>query len=583
MRLTDWSVTVKLTHLKIENFRSIETLELEFPSYYTAICGKNNSGKTNIVKAIRSIFGKDSPYFDEEGDDTFASNFPVWKSKEEGSKITIRLDFIVNQTADAELHKFVDTFLALSSPKEELSLSVTKTVTNKKDRKEEEEEAAEEEEEEEDEKLIVTVDGQDVDQYKSKQIVLKLRSTRVFLVYNSTEQDESYRYRRRLSSVLGELAIDEKAELEKVKTQVNESLQMIANKHQRTLTDLLGRLEEKYEVGLTTNNLNLDYLPINIALGEKAHRVPLAEWGSGTKNRTMILLTLFRAKRISETKGSESKITPIIVIEEPESFLHPSAQAEFGRVLQDLAEEFGVQILATTHSPYLLNQGNPSSNILLKRRTEQNYARETERGCTSGDNWMEPFALALGLESKAFEPWRNLFFSKTSKILLVEGDSDLEYFKMLRDTGHGENRLQYEGEIFPYGGFGTLQNTILLKFIKNKYERVFITFDLDAESQVAKFLADLGFEKGKDYLAIGLDEDGKRDIEGLLPASVASAVFGRNTDLVRQAIGVGKQKERARNQLKRLCLEEFQKVAVPGEEHYRHFYPLAQAINKVLV
>src|SRR5262249_38747685 len=157
--------------------------------------------------------------------------------------------------------------------------------------------------------------------------------------------------------------------------------------------------------------------------------------------------------------------------------------------------------------------------------TERNQTRETEKVCTGGDNWMEPFALALGLESKAFQPWRDLFFSKTNRILLVEGDTDIEYIKLLRDAGHGKNRLEYDGEVFAYGGWSTLQNTVLLRFIKNKYEKVFITFDLDAESQVVKPLADLGFEKGKHYIGVGLNEDGKRDIEGLLPASVASAVF----------------------------------------------------------
>src|SRR5262249_13970098 len=155
------------------------------------------------------------------------------------------------------------------------------------------------------------------------------------------QTDFVFHYRHRLSGVLGELAVDEREELEKVKTQVNKALQKIARKHQKTMTELLGRLEEKYEVGLTTPTFDLDYLPLNIALGEKSQRVPLDEWGSGTRNRTMILLTLFRARRIIETKGTESKTTPIIIIEEPESFLHPSAQAEFGRVLQDLSEEFG--------------------------------------------------------------------------------------------------------------------------------------------------------------------------------------------------------------------------------------------------
>jgi len=256
---------VKLTHLKIENFRSIEMLELDFPSYYTAICGKNNSGKTNMVKAIRLVFAKDFPYYDDREAVAFARNFPVWKTKDEESKISIRLDFIVNQIADAELHKFIATFLSLSSPKENLCLSVTTFAVDSKEK----------EEDDEDEKLIVTVDGQDVEPYKSQEIVKKLRSTRVVLFYNSTEQPE--RFRRRLHGLLGELAGDEQTELEKVKTQVNKALQKIAKKHQKTLTELLGRLEEKYEVGLTTHNFDPDFLPINVALGEKAHQVPLDE------------------------------------------------------------------------------------------------------------------------------------------------------------------------------------------------------------------------------------------------------------------------------------------------------------------
>jgi predicted ATP-dependent endonuclease of OLD family len=122
---------VKLTHLKIENYRSIEILELDFPSYYTAICGKNNSGKTNIVRAIRCVFRGDSPFYEERETLGFARSFPVWKAKEETSKITIRLDFTINCAADAELHKFVVTFLALVSPKDDLPVSVTTTLMNK--------------------------------------------------------------------------------------------------------------------------------------------------------------------------------------------------------------------------------------------------------------------------------------------------------------------------------------------------------------------------------------------------------------------------------------------------------------------
>ena len=57
--------------------------------------------------------------------------------------------------------------------------------------------------------------------------------------------------------------------------------------------------------------------------------VELDEWGAGTRHRTFVLLTIFRAKQIAESLPSASKVTPIIIVEEPESFLHPLAQAEF--------------------------------------------------------------------------------------------------------------------------------------------------------------------------------------------------------------------------------------------------------------
>ncbi len=39
-------------------------------------------------------------------------------------------------------------------------------------------------------------------------------------------------------------------------------------------------------------------VPYGVTLGQKKFEVPLDDWGSGTKNRTLILMTLFRAKQL---------------------------------------------------------------------------------------------------------------------------------------------------------------------------------------------------------------------------------------------------------------------------------------------
>jgi hypothetical protein len=290
---------------------------------------------------------------------------------------------------------------------------------------------------------------------------------------------------------------------------------------------------------------------------------------------------LFAARQVAGAEATASKVTPIIVVEEPESFLHPSAQAEFGRVFQDLSSEFDVQVIVTTHSPYMLSIHSPEANILLRRELHYTKVRETRRVSTSGEHWMEPFAHALGLESAEFTPWKELFLSGDGAVLLVEGATDKQYLEMLQDPTHGENQLRFEGDIVPYEGTGSLQNAVLLRLLKNRCRRLFVTFDLDCEASISPKLKALGLEKNKDFLAIGHNSAGRRNIEGLLPTSIKSRVNERSADLVDAATaGTTEERRSAKSTLKQLYLEEFKSSAVSGDEHYGGFYPLTKALNK---
>ena len=336
-------------------------------------------------------------------------------------------------------------------------------------------------------------------------------------------------------------------------------------------------------MGLSLPPFDFGYLPFSITLGDRKVEVPLDDWGSGTRNRTLVLLALFRARQIGDSEASASKITPVILVEEPESFLHPAAQAEFGRGLRDLAEEFRVQVIVTTHSPYLLNLTDPTSNILLSRRIMYNQLRATERVDTSGENWMTPFGLALGLDAEEFKPWKAMMLAGADTILLVEGETDVRYFEMLRGPEHGNNRLQVQGDIVSYEGTGSLGNTVLLRFVKNRHRKFFVTFDLDAEGQIEKTLKCLQLEKHKHYLPVGLNLAGKRNIEGLLPDVITKAVYEANPNLVQAATaGTKDEQDAAKRKLKNLFQVEFKKKAIPGTDFFGHFYALSKAINKAM-
>ncbi len=57
--------------------------------------------------------------------------------------------------------------------------------------------------------------------------------------------------------------------------------------------------------------------------------------------------------------GPESIPSLLFLIDELERSLHPRALGELVRQLRELAERAGVQILATSHSPYLLDWLKP--------------------------------------------------------------------------------------------------------------------------------------------------------------------------------------------------------------------------------
>ena len=563
---------MRLRSAKIRNYRTLESVDLDFPSSYAAICGPNDSGKTNVVRALRALVRGEPPEpfgFPDEDDFSRADDFPKWKDTEPSKQeVSFAVTVELEKTRDVGFYQFVATQLKLDNPPNPLALQISVSYRGEKPEP----------------SVVVSTGGADFSSLDAQQVLRKLQSSRSILFHNSTETETRYVYpRRSVAGHIREITGQHEALVESMKKTVSRGLAKISKSQQAEFEGLLGRLQTKYKVGLSLPPFDFGYLPFSITLGDRKVEVPLDDWGSGTKNRTLVLLALFRARQIGDSDASAAKITPVIIIEEPESFLHPSAQAEFGRVLRDLSEEFQVQVIVTTHSPYLLNLKDPASNILLSRRSAYNQLRETERVDTTGDNWMAPFGLALGLDTEEFKPWKKMMLAGADTILLVEGETDVKYFEMLRAPEHGGNGLLIQGDIVSYEGTGSLSNTVLLRFVKNRHRKFFVTFDLDAVSQIEKTLKSLQLEKQKHYMPVGQNVAGKRNIEGLLPEVVTKAVYEANADLVQAATaGTKDEQESAKRRLKTLLLEEFQKKATPGQEYFGNFYSLTKVINKAL-
>lgn len=424
-----------------------------------------------------------------------------------------------------------------------------------------------------------------IEEQAAREIANKLKTSKLLFLHNSTmSSDDNYFVSRgRLRSFYQVMLSDEEQKsLYSARKTVAQKVQQLAKHHKSDLSSLLGRLSEKYDVEFSSiESFSSKHVPFIINLKDKKVQIPLTEWGSGTQNRTQILMSILQAKSIKEQGDPKDKITPIVIVEEPESFLHPSAQSEFGKLLRILSAELGIQIIVTTHNPHMLNHEQPAANILLARKHESQKTTSTFQVDTTGEKWMAPFAEHLGMSAKEFEPWGAAFTAKKAKVLLVEGDLDVEYFNHIRDHKLTAPNLQSDIDIVPYGGKGVFKNTLLVKFVLNSFDSVYVTFDKDAEVDSVRCLERLGLNHLKDFCPIGVSRPGKDCIEGIVPQRIIENVMTGDLALALSS-AVADERKTAKDNLKKLVLEEFKKHIDYTEEEMAEFCKIIKKVNKKL-
>lgn len=565
---------MRLKQLAIRNFRSIEEMSLTSLGDYLSISGRNNAGKTNVLSAL---FAALSPTDDDDDEIEFYSahlrrprinlkhSLPVWlRDEPESRSRTIRVDVTLglNPAADRGIIRFLETMTSDLDSSQDVDLAITLVS------------------EPPEYKPVVTasVAGIALDAYRSGEVLRKLRSMGPFYYHNSVEMNQRYAVAQTFRDLVGEALQKRASDLEGEWTALTTKLAPALDDARSELTGLLGRLEDRFSLSLTIQDqIPPHMLPVYVGLQENTRPVPVERWGSGTRNRTLILARVLNAIRRSK---DEDDILPIIVVEEPESFLHPSAQADFGRVLQAISRETSVQIIVTTHSPYLLSHQTPQANILLERKMVGDCNQTVV--VPVQDEWTRPFELALGISSPELYGLKGVFFGEEDRVIFCEGPTDAEYLKYFRDARHGEHRLRFGGAIYPYGGASKIQNQTLLKFIRDRFGKIVITVDLDLASEVRNDVLKAGFSEGHDFICIGANEPGKKSIEGLVPNSIHASVLSAHPELAlaMQEKGDKEAAKSARSRWKSLVLERFLADAVPGSSELQPFYQLIEQLNK---
>jgi putative ATP-dependent endonuclease of OLD family len=169
---------------------------------------------------------------------------------------------------------------------------------------------------------------------------------------------------------------------------------------------------------------------------ENKASVPLSQQGSGMQ-RSFLWSAISTLADLGKMKKGAKKVettdkSRILLIDEPEAFLHPPTVRAAREALYKLAELTSWQVMATTHSPVFIDISKPHTTII---RVEKDDKWETKIISTDKIVFEADERNVLAM-IRACNPMVNEFFF-ADKVILVEGDTEqLVYTSLLQESVH---------------------------------------------------------------------------------------------------------------------------------------------------
>lgn len=464
---------MRLTRVKMRNFRCFQQ-ETEFElSDFTALVGSNDVGKSAVLDALAMFFGDYKPDVDDASIDGDPSdmmiacefdNLPDEIGIDAGFKTSAPNEWMVNRRGCLEVHKVFNgslkspkqtrVFLVANHPSVRLidDLLYLKNSELKKRASD----------------LGVNLDNVDqrinsalrhaiwgsVDDLELREQEIDIgredakrvwdelhRQLPLFALFRSdrmsTDQDEEAQ--GPLKAAVEEALQTQREQLDQVTAVVRDRVLSIA----RATVDKLREMDPDLAQELNPRFTQVNWSRVfGISLTDD-FQVPINKRGSGV--RRLILLNFFRAQaeRRLET-GCASGI--IYGIEEPETSQHPANQELLFHTFRELAEQPGCQVIITTHTPVLV-RNLPLDSLKYIERTSDG----SRRIIGGNDETYRRIAGALGVI-----PDHNVRL-----FIGVEGVNDVEFLRnistVLRNAGEDVldlAALEKKGEIMfiPVGG-----------------------------------------------------------------------------------------------------------------------------------
>jgi putative ATP-dependent endonuclease of OLD family len=415
-----------LQKISIKGFKSLKDVTLRFDSF-SIIIGKNDIGKSSALRAINIFLNDSKPSIDEVSNGM--------------NSVEITATFLLynEELIDKKLMELVGSYLENNNDKNK-KLTIKKVF------------AVDEKDNEENSKKIKNVEIF-INEEKLKQATWK--SILKYLpqyIYIESIRDISKETKMTSTSILGKLLLPLITKQNKVKKQIQE-LHSAIGTHIGTITkDIESFLQEQspnVQQLIPKSNLSIDKaVDVELIVDDGYSKTSIEKKGSGLQSS--LIVSLFRAYAKYHIERNI-----IFGIEEPDSFLHVSAQRQIFHAMQSLTKSDG-QVIITTHSPIFINRGDLKGITLLKRdehnevvakriKKEKHILQiQEDLGIRNSDlfQWDAILMVEGGTDATVINIWaQKLGINLDSlgiKIIVMEGKSKASVFanaKILVDLG----------------------------------------------------------------------------------------------------------------------------------------------------
>ena len=227
---------------------------------------------------------------------------------------------------------------------------------------------------------------------------------------------------------------------------------------------------------------------------EDGTEVPLSSRGDGFRRITIMAYFEYLAE---QQKSEHQKI--IFGLEEPETFLHPSAQESLFHKLIALCEN-DYQVIVSTHSPIIVSNSK-KEKITHIHKTGGTYNVEQQIDDIT--------AIATDLGIKVDNQFISLF-DKAKVLMLVEGIDDANALNHLCQEYKANGLITHdftelEIAIIPIGGCDSIKHLVSLNLLSTLDKPFLIFQDSDKtnageQSPTKTALESLGFVDGTDFI-----------------------------------------------------------------------------------